>query len=354
MQDDIFWSSVPVFAISGFSGAGKTTLIEQLVPPLLEKGLALAVVKHDVHGVQIDRPGKDSERIFRAGADLLLHGADEFFIRRHDGGEQSLQQILHSLSQRYDLILVEGHKETPLPKVWLLGEGESTPPAGKKNILASLRRDEPRLERTLALIEAWLPECWRQRPVYGCVLIGGRSSRMGRPKHLLEQHGRTWLERTLACVAPLVEEVVIAGRGEVPAHLAHYPRLPDIPAVRGPMAGMVAAMRWAPHCSWLVCACDMPQLSAEALQWLLAQRQAGVWATLPDLRGEGYVEPLLAHYDPRAGALLEGLLARHCYSPSALATHPKIRRATPPAHLLKAWRNVNSEAELVAYQQLAD
>jgi len=145
--------------------------------------------------------------------------------------------------------------------------------------------------------------------------------------------------------------VVIVGKGEVPDHLSHYPRLADVAAVRGPMAGMLAAMRWGPDGGWLMCACDMPQLRVEALRWLLDRRAPGRWATLPDLNDDGHVEPLLAYYDPRARGLLEDLLIRHIYAPSALASHPKIDTAIPSHPLSLAWRNVNSKADLAAFEK---
>ena len=64
-------------------------------------------------------------------------------------------------------------------------------------------------------------------PVWGCVLIGGKSSRMGTPKHLLETAGRTWIERTVAVLRGRVEQVVIAGAGALPAALAEMIRVDD-------------------------------------------------------------------------------------------------------------------------------
>ena len=72
----------PVLAVCGFSGAGKTTLLESAIPRLIERGLTVAVVKHDAHGFEVDRPGKDSDRLFRAGATITLSGQQEQFERR--------------------------------------------------------------------------------------------------------------------------------------------------------------------------------------------------------------------------------------------------------------------------------
>lgn len=181
---------------------------------------------------------------------------------------------------------------------------------------------------------------WRDRSVFGCVLIGGASRRMGRPKHLIEQGGETWLERTVMRLARFTSQVVIAGDGAIPASLAGYPQLPDVPGINGPVAGMLAAMRWAPEASWLVAACDMPDLSDEAVKWLLDTRAPGVWATLPLVSGRP--EPLFAYYDPRAAALLESLVAEGAAAPRLLAGRPGVITPEPPSGIVAAWRNVNT------------
>lgn len=338
---------LPIFAICGHSGSGKTTLIEALLPRLRAGGLAVAVAKFHAHGIDVDRPGKDSDRFFRAGADVFLQGPDQGFSRVHPpGGAPALQ--LAALARRYDLVLVEGRKPLPCAKVWLLREGERRPPRALGPALACLSRDADRAEAAWGLLESWLPAQWRRPPVFGCVLIGGRSTRMGRPKHLLRQGRRTWIERTVGCLRPVVEKVVIAGAGEVPRALADTAHLPDAPGVGGPLAGILAAMRWAPWATWLVAACDMPNVSREALEWLLSTRVPGVWAALPrPAGGRRGVEPLLAHYDFRARAILEGLAAEGNFSPSRAAEHPKSLTPLPPAALRAAWENVNTPADLV-------
>ncbi|MCX5676003.1 MAG: molybdopterin-guanine dinucleotide biosynthesis protein B [Planctomycetota bacterium] len=339
-------SDLPVFAICGHSGSGKTTLIETLLPRLRADGLAVAVAKFHAHGIDVDRPGKDSDRFFRAGADVFLQGPDQGFSRIHPpGGAPALQ--LAALARRYDLVLVEGRKPLPCAKVWLLREGERRPPRALGPALACLSRDADRAEAAWGFLESWLPVQWRRPPVFGCVLIGGRSMRMGRPKHLLRQGRGTWLEHTVGCLRPVVEKVVIAGAGEVPRALADVAHLPDAPGVSGPLAGILAAMRWAPWATWLVAACDLPNLSPQAIAWLLETRTAGIWATLPRPAGGRGVEPLLAHYDFRARAILEGLAAEGDFSPSRAADHPKVLTPRPPAALRAAWENVNTPADLV-------
>ena len=334
---------LPVLGICGCSGAGKTTLIEALVPMLRGRGLQVAVVKHDAHNVQIDRPGKDSDRLFRTGADVSLFG-EERFSRWHGG--ESFPAFLAQLCRRCDLVLVEGHARTPIPKIWLLGAGFDGPPPGQGEILESFPRRALRPQAMLEWIEAWLQRRWRQVPVWGCILIGGRSRRMGRPKHLIEEDGRTWLETAVARLEEVVEQVVLAGSGSVPEALSLLPRLPDVPGLAGPMAGILAVMRWQPDVSWLVMACDQPDIHIDALQWLLARRAPGTWAVLPDLEGQGHLEPLLALYDSRCRNYLETIAAAGELRLSMLAGRHGIRTPQPPPVLHGAWRNVNTPGEL--------
>lgn len=143
-----------VLGICGFSGSGKTTLLEQLVPHLKAAGLAVAVVKHDAHSLSIDPKGKDSDRLFRAGADVLVHD-DRQGILRFRAAKLSLAGAIERLGGRYDLVLVEGHKTSPGPKLWLLGEGETAPPAGVTGVLDALPRNRTRPARALRVIEAY-------------------------------------------------------------------------------------------------------------------------------------------------------------------------------------------------------
>ncbi|MFH2003029.1 MAG: molybdopterin-guanine dinucleotide biosynthesis protein MobB, partial [Planctomycetota bacterium] len=58
--------------ICGWKNSGKTTLVEQLIPKLQGMGLHIAVVKSDAHGIDVDHQGKDSDRFYKAGADVVL------------------------------------------------------------------------------------------------------------------------------------------------------------------------------------------------------------------------------------------------------------------------------------------
>ena len=122
---------IPYVSFSAKSGTGKTTYLEKLVACLKEKGLRIALIKHDAHGFELDQPGKDSYRLREAGVDtMILSGPDQTVqISRHTAGEPSLKQLLSSI-HGVDLILIEGYKFGAQPKIQLLRKGYSETPVG--------------------------------------------------------------------------------------------------------------------------------------------------------------------------------------------------------------------------------
>ncbi len=335
----------PVLAVCGFSGSGKTTLLEAVIPKLTARGLAVAVVKHDAHGLEVDREGKDSDRLFRAGATVVARGPGESFTRRRPRAEDELADLLRELVADHDLVLVEGHKATPLAKLWLQGAEGTVPPPDVTGVLEVLPLEADRIRALIARVEWCLDRSLRRRRVFGGLLVGGASRRMGRPKALLELGGRTIGERVASALAPRVERLLLLGAGPAPDALAGCERLPDPSGLAGPLAGILAALRWQPRATWVIAACDLPFASEEAVAWLLDQRAAGRWAVIPSRSGGG-LEPLLAVYEPWALRPLERLAANAGRAPRELAALAAVATPAPPAALAAAWVNVNTPEDL--------
>src|SRR5688500_20340256 len=89
-------------------------------------------------------------------------------------------------------------------------------------------------------------------PVWGGVLVGGESRRMGEAKQLLELGGRTLVERVVAALEPAVEGIVLLGAGAVPPALASLPRLADEGRLLGPLAVLLAPLGNRPRPAWQV------------------------------------------------------------------------------------------------------
>ena len=329
---------LPAFGVCGWSGSGKTTLLVELVRRFAARGLRIAVVKHDVHGIVADRESKDSDRFFRTGADVTVVGPGEGMHRGHVSDVGWLPATVNRLDAEYDLVLLEGNKTAHLArKVWLQREATESWPAGVPGVERVLAPDDDRVAIVSALIDHWLRQRMQATPLCAGVLFGGRSGRMGQPRHLPRVHGMTWLEHIVATVRPFAEQVVLLGEGELPTGLRRLPVLPDVADRRGPIAGMLAAMRWRPGASWLFSACDLPHISSSAIDWLTGRRTPGTWAIMPSLGRTRTVEPLLAVYEFRARLLLERSVA-----PVDMARWPGVITPEPPDGIAEAWSKINT------------
>jgi len=108
-----------VICIVGRSNSGKTTLIENVVPILKERGLKVLVIKHTKE-FEIDREGKDSWRIFRSGADVVITSKEKTaFVGRIS---DNLEVLIETFKDGYDLILTEGFSRSNYPKIVVLKE----------------------------------------------------------------------------------------------------------------------------------------------------------------------------------------------------------------------------------------
>lgn len=114
---------------AGFSGAGKTTLIEKLIPILVRRGLRVALIKHAHHRFEIDTPGKDSWRHREAGATEVLITSEHRWALMHElrgAPEPSLEEQLARLSP-CDVVLIEGYKRHAIPKIEIHREAHGRP-----------------------------------------------------------------------------------------------------------------------------------------------------------------------------------------------------------------------------------
>lgn len=129
----------------GPSQAGKTELICRLITWLTARGLKVAVLKHSHHtqGLEGDR-GKDTWRFRQAGAQTVALAAPGFLqVTRRLPGEPTLEEVLGALQAQADVILVEGYKSGPLPKVAVLAKGLQEEIPSYPRLLALVCREPP-------------------------------------------------------------------------------------------------------------------------------------------------------------------------------------------------------------------
>jgi len=140
-----------VIGIAGFSGSGKTTLIEKMIPVLVRAGLRVSLIKHAHHEFDVDQPGKDSYRHRHAGCVEVLVSSSNRWALMHElrgGAEPTLNEQLKHLSP-CDLVIVEGYKSEPIPKVEVhRREGKTPLLFPRDSHIVAIATDEP-LETSL-------------------------------------------------------------------------------------------------------------------------------------------------------------------------------------------------------------
>jgi molybdopterin-guanine dinucleotide biosynthesis protein B len=162
-----------VIVITGYSNAGKTTLVERLIPALKALGQRVSVVKHAHHRFEMDHPGKDTWRHREAGAfEVVAASPNRLYLVREF--EQTVELPVHAvIAEVYpgvDWVLVEGYRDCNLPKleVWRADTGKPVLYANDPFVAAVATDDAQRLPSTTGLpvfhldnvpeIAAWLME----------------------------------------------------------------------------------------------------------------------------------------------------------------------------------------------------
>uniref|UniRef100_A0A8H9Z0B4 Molybdopterin-guanine dinucleotide biosynthesis protein B n=1 Tax=Pseudomonas tritici TaxID=2745518 RepID=A0A8H9Z0B4_9PSED len=113
----------PVLAIAAWSGTGKTSLLKKLIPALYERGIRTGVIKHTHHTMDVDKPGKDSYELRRAGATQTMVASTQRWALMTETPENDTLDLNYLVSRMdhsaLDLVLVEGFKHEPVTKILL-------------------------------------------------------------------------------------------------------------------------------------------------------------------------------------------------------------------------------------------
>jgi molybdopterin-guanine dinucleotide biosynthesis protein B len=143
MKDQEMSPPIPMVSLVGNSGAGKTTFLEKLIPELTHRGFRVGTIKHDVHGFQMDKPGKDSWRHKQAGASTtIISSAKQIGIVMDVDHDHTPTELISYLSNM-DIILFEGYKRATHPKIEIFRQQVHPEPVCRddENLIALISND---------------------------------------------------------------------------------------------------------------------------------------------------------------------------------------------------------------------
>lgn len=132
---------VPIITFAAWSGTGKTTYLEKLLPRLKAYGLRVGVLKHDAHGFDMDTPGTDTDRLTRSGADAVAIASPGGFayLEWRPMELEEIARYFHGM----DLVLTEGYKSGPFPKIALYRRSSGQPLAVPADTCLAIVSDAP-------------------------------------------------------------------------------------------------------------------------------------------------------------------------------------------------------------------
>ncbi|GJM33372.1 MAG: hypothetical protein DHS20C18_23730 [Saprospiraceae bacterium] len=162
-------------------------------------------------------------------------------------------------------------------------------------------------------------------PLFGLVLAGGKSQRMGQDKGLIDYHGKPQREYAADLLSTVCDEVYLSCRSEQAGEIeSAYPLLPDTFTGLGPFGAIASAFRAYPNNAWLVIACDLPLLDGPTLTHLNQHRNLSKIATAFQSPVNEFPEPLIAIWEPRAYPVLLQFLAQGYSCPRKVLINSEI------------------------------
>ena len=186
----------------------------------------------------------------------------------------------------------------------------------------------------------------RARPLYGLVLAGGESRRMGRDKAGLVHGGQSQLAYIVSVVEPLVDRVFVStsAKQQNEVERSRFDQIVDRYQDMGPVAGILSAMDEYPEVDWLVVACDLPNIDASTISHLLEHRSPDQPFSAYGSSHDGLPEPLCAVYAAGSADIVRGFVAEGIHCPrKMLIRSDTLLLEQPDPHAL---HNVNTPEDL--------
>lgn len=178
------------------------------------------------------------------------------------------------------------------------------------------------------------------------ILSGGKSTRMGAEKRLLNYHGKTQEQYLYDLLKPFCDEVFVSINANQQTELPYIQDL--VLTVKSPIVGIYSAFQQYPDTAWLVVACDMPLVSAETIEFLLKNRNPEKYATAFENPEEHFPEPLLTIFEAKFFEPLQVFIQQEKKSTMRLLQSLDIELLQiPDAKMLK---NINTAEEFSSFQ----
>ncbi|MCM8537389.1 MAG: molybdopterin-guanine dinucleotide biosynthesis protein B [Lentisphaeraceae bacterium] len=300
------------FFFCGFSNSGKTTLMSKVISKLSDK-YDVSCVKHCSHRYNFDSEGKDSWQFANAGAQNVVLNAPGKWAG-HFQGDLNKFDLIEQL-RNADFVLAEGAKDQAGDKILVLDEEmsilenfESGEISGVK-ALTGIKKPEkdyglPYFDRNDvdAISQFVLDELLSQvPPVKALLLTGGKSTRMGQDKALLEYAGEKQINRLHKLLSANFDEVKVSckSKGQYPG-FSEDSYIEDRYHGLGPLAGILSVISEDAQSAWLVVAVDLPYVDQASIDYLLEKRNPFKTATAFKSNFKDFPEPLCTIYEPHS------------------------------------------------------
>lgn len=205
-------------------------------------------------------------------------------VRKKDSLERKIDRLTD-----VELILLEGEREAVFPFLQ-----KHLPQIGEIPVLKSTN---------ITAIADFLLQKMNTNcpPLYGLVLAGGKSQRMGQDKGLIDYHGKAQREYVGDMLQSVCEKVFLSCRPEQASSIeSEYDILPDVMLGLGPFGAIATAFQNNPNAGWLVVACDLPLLDQKTLQYLAQNRNPSKIATAFHNPATNFPEPLITIWEPKS------------------------------------------------------
>jgi len=180
-------------------------------------------------------------------------------------------------------------------------------------------------------------------PLYGLVLSGGKSTRMGRDKGQISYHGKPQRLFLADILTQLCEKTFLSVRTIEGEKEEGFPLLADSFYDLGPFGGIASAFRSTPNVAWMVVACDLPLLDLSTLKYLTENRNPSAVATAFNSPWNEFPEPLISIWEPRSYPVLLQFLAQGYSCPRKVLINAPVQLIDVPDG--KKLMNVNQPEE---------